>query len=89
MNTSMKGDGTSTHSTLDYAYEGERIYLTGKLSAPAQGTMTFYKRQMKLNTIWVEAKDWTLIGTATVNGSQYGTIETTAESIAGIMLTAM
>lgn len=75
-----EGDGTSTHSTLDYAYEGERIYLTGKLSAPAQGTMTFYKRQMKLNTIWVEAKDWTLIGTATVNGSQYGTIETTAES---------
>lgn len=75
-----EGDGTSTHSTLDYAYEGERIYLTGKLSAPAQGTMTFYKRLTKPNTIWVEAEDWTLIGTATVNGSQYGTIETTAES---------
>lgn len=74
-----EGDGTSTHSTLDYAYEGERIYLTGKLSAPAQGTMTFYRRLTKPNTIWVEAEDWTLIGTATVNGSQYGTIETTAE----------
>ena len=74
-----EGDGTSTHSTLDYAYEGERIYLTGKLSAPAQGTMTFYKRLTKPGTIWVAAEDWTLIGTATVNGSQYGTIETTAE----------
>ena len=70
---------SSAHQLLDYAYEGERIYLTGKLSAPAQGTMTFYKRLTKPNTIWVAAKDWTLIGTATVNGSQYGTIETTAE----------
>lgn len=70
---------SSAHQLLDYAYEGERIYLTGKLSAPAQGTMTFYKRLTKPNTIWVEAEDWTLIGTATVNGSQYGTIETTAE----------
>lgn len=33
---------SSAHQLLDYAYEGERIYLTGKLSAPAQGTMTFY-----------------------------------------------
>ena len=70
---------SSAHQLLDYAYEGERIYLTGKLSAPAQGTMTFYKRLTKPNTIWVAAEDWTLIGTATVNGSQYGTIETTAE----------
>ena len=71
---------SSAHQLLDYAYEGERIYLTGKLSAPAQGTMTFYKRLTKPGTIWVAAEDWTLIGTATVNGSQYGTIETTAES---------
>lgn len=70
---------SSAHQLLDYAYEGERIYLTGKLSAPAQGTMTFYKRLTKPGTIWVAAEDWTLIGTATVNGSQYGTIETTAE----------
>ena len=70
---------SSAHQLLDYAYEGERIYLTGKLSAPAQGTMTFYKRLTKPGTLWVAAEDWTLIGTATVNGSQYGTIETTAE----------
>ena len=70
---------SSAHQLLDYAYEGERIYLTGKLSAPAQCTMTFYKRLTKPGTIWVAAEDWTLIGTATVNGSQYGTIETTAE----------
>lgn len=60
-------------STLDYAYEGETIYLTGKLGEKAQGTMTFYKK-------WRNATTWTLIGTTTVNGGKFGTIETTAEA---------
>ena len=63
----------AANSTLDYAYEGEKIYLTGKLSEKAQGTMTFYKKCRTATT-------WTLIGTTTVNGGKFGTIETTAEA---------
>ena len=71
-------DYTSTSSNykkLDYAYEGEKIYLTGKLGEKAQGTMTFYKHQKT-----APDTEWTVIGTVTVNGGLYGTIETTAEA---------
>lgn len=79
------GDNTNHSSSisadhiLEYAYEGDKIYLVGKLSENAQGTMTFYKRHRSSTVKWEDATDWTYVGSVTVNGGQYGVLETTAE----------
>ena len=65
--TSPSADGV-----LEYAYEGDTIFLVGELEHAAQGTMTFYKK-------WRNATTWKQIGTAAVNGGQYGALEITAE----------
>lgn len=67
------GSTTSVGSKLEYAYEGDSITLVGKLSADAQGTMTFYKKAKT-------ATDWTFLGTTSINGGNYGVLGTTVEN---------
>ena len=71
------GSNTSVGATLEYAYEGEKITLVGKLSnTSAQGTMTFYKR---LKTTPATDDSWKLVGNATINAGGYGIVNTTVE----------
>ena len=67
------GSTTSVGGKLEYAYEGDSITLVGKLSADAQGTMTFYKKAKT-------ATDWTFLGTTSINGGNYGVLGTTVEN---------
>lgn len=67
------GSTTSVGNKLEYAYEGDSITLVGKLSADAQGTMTFYKKAKT-------ATDWTFLGTTSINGGNYGVLGTTVEN---------
>lgn len=70
--TSSPSTSPSADGVLEYAYEGDTIFLVGELEHAAQGTMTFYKK-------WRNAADWKQIGTAAVNGGKYGALEITAE----------
>lgn len=67
------GSTTSVGGKLEYAYEGDSITLVGKLSADAQGTMTFYKKAKT-------ATGWTFLGTTSINGGNYGVLGTTVEN---------
>lgn len=71
--TSAPSGTTISGSKLEYAYEGDSITLVGKLSADAQGTMTFYKKAKT-------ATDWTFLGTTSINGGNYGVLGTTVEN---------
>ena len=64
----------SADGVLEYAYEGDTIFLVGELEHAAQGTMTFYKKWRN-----ADANAWKQIGTVAVNGGQYGALEITAE----------
>ena len=72
--TSSPSTSPSADGVLEYAYEGDTIFLVGELEHAAQGTMTFYKKWRNAN-----ATAWKQIGTAAVNGGKYGTLEITAE----------
>lgn len=71
--TSAPSGTTISGSKLEYAYEGDSITLVGKLSADAQGTMTFYKKAKT-------ATAWTFLGTTSINGGNYGVLGTTVEN---------
>lgn len=71
--TSAPSGTTISGNKLEYAYEGDSITLVGKLSADAQGTMTFYKKAKT-------ATDWTFLGTTSINGGNYGVLGTTVEN---------
>ena len=72
--TSSPSTSPSADGVLEYAYEGDTIFLVGELEHAAQGTMTFYKKWRNAN-----ATAWKQIGTAAVNGGKYGALEITAE----------
>ena len=72
--TSDNSTSISEDKILEYAYEGDKIYLVGKLSENAQGTMTFYKRHRG-----DDDNKWSYIGSVVVNGGKYGVLETAAE----------
>ena len=72
--TSSNSSSISEDKILEYAYEGDKIYLVGELGAGAQGTMTFYKRHRG-----DDDNKWSYIGSVVVNGGKYGVLETAAE----------